>query len=175
MIYNAKPYAMSPYKFRHGNFQPNAVGNDIVAFITTSPTNSTFEGLIKNLASMYDVDIQTLEADARAFLDDCIHRDILINPDVKREGEAVVEEIHKIQESIPELTIDKFGYLATLGKPWTPGCQSCSRGKWAVFNVGIGCNLDCWYCPYTGGLEKEQLDQTQGTQGGIEHISFMGL
>ncbi len=137
--------------------------------------NSTFEQLIQSLAMMYDADVEILEADARAFIEDCIHRDILINRDLQTEGEAVVENIHEIQRSIPELTIDKFGYLATLGRPWTPGCQSCSRGKWAVFNVGIGCNLDCWYCPYTGGVEKERVEQRQPTHGHIEHISFGGM
>lgn len=175
MIYKSSHYVVSPYKFRTGNFEPNEVGKDILSFITTSPADSTFEGLIKNLTSIYDVDIQILEADARTFINDCINRDILVNRDLQLEGEAVVNDIHKIQQSIPELTIDKFGYLATLGEPWTPGCQSCSRGKWAVFSVGIGCNVECWFCPYTGGQEKERLDQSQGIHGGIEHISFMGM
>jgi len=175
MIYADKPYVMSPYRFRHHSFEPNEVGKEILAFITTSPANSTFDDLVAKLQSMYDVDRATLETDARAFVEDCIRRDILLNRDLKTDGEAVVEGIHRIQEEIPELTVDKFGYRASLGGPWTPGCQSCSRGKWAVFSVGIGCNLHCWFCPYTGGLEKQRLDASQGIDGGIEHIGFMGL
>ncbi len=175
MIYTGRPYVMSPYQFRHHSFEPNEVGNDILGFITTSPTDSTLDALVTHLTTLYDVDRATLEADACAFIDDCIQRDILLNSDLKTEGEMVVENIHETQKEIPELTVDKFGYRASLGGPWTPGCQSCSRGKWAVFSVGIGCNLDCWFCPYTEGLEKQRVDRSQGIEGGIERVSFMGM
>ncbi len=173
MIYNDRRYVMSPWTFRSGHVEPNEVGRDVIAWITSSPADGSFDDLIDRLLSMYDVDRETLAADVRAFLDDCIARDILVNADHEAECRDVIREIRKIQKGIPDLTITGFGHVVWLGKEMVPGCQSCARGKWAVFSIGVACNLNCWFCPYTGGLEKQRLD-AQETQD-LESIRFMGM
>jgi len=173
MIYNGRRYVISSWSFRSGHFEPNAVGRDALAWITASDTGKPFEALVDHLGSMYDVDRTTLTNDVRAFLDDCIARDILVNADQEAESREVLREIRSIQKSIPELTIAGFGHLAWLGKEMVPGCQSCTRGKWAVFSVGVACNLSCWFCPYTGGAEKQRLDAKETDS--LEEIRFMGL
>jgi pyruvate formate-lyase activating enzyme-like uncharacterized protein len=176
MIYKGNPYVVSPYTFRRGRFESNPVGSDVVAYITTTPPDSTLDGLLTKLAEEYDVDMATLEADVCAFIDDCIAKDILINHDLEAEGREVVRNIRKIQEGIPELTISKFGYVSWLGKQVTPGCQSCGRGKWAVFSVGLRCNLSCWFCPFTGSLEKTREDLDLAPEpNGVDTIGFLGM
>ena len=86
----------------------------------------------------------------------------------------MLREIHAIQEDIPELTISKFGHVVRLGKEFTRGCQSCRRGKWAVFFVGPYCNHNCWYCPYTDIPERHRLPQDP-VENGADSISFAGI
>ncbi len=73
---------------------------------------------------------------------------------IEEECDRVIQDIRIIQSGIPGLTISDFGYVVKLGNSLTPGCQSCHRGKWAVFFIGMSCNLNCFFCPYSKNFER---------------------
>lgn len=149
MVYRDKQYVVSPYVFRWPALEFSEVGRDIISFLAGSAADASLETLLAQLQSLYDdVDRPTLERDVRAFLDDCIEKDILINAALDAESDATIHRIQTLQTNLPALTVTNFGYEVRLGPALTPGCQSCSRGTWAVFNVGLDCNLSCSFCPH---------------------------
>lgn len=173
MIYNGKRYVVSPYSFRRLPMEFNEVAEDVVSFVAASPADADLGALLSQLESAYDVDRPTLDRDVRAFLDECIDKDYLINADLDVESDAAITWIQAAQEKIPALTVTNFGYEVRLGRALTPGCQSCSRGKWAVFHVGAACNLACSFCPYIDTQLRQQADASDGA-GAIKSISFLG-
>lgn len=173
IVYGDKRYIVSPYSFRWPQLDFSEVGRAVVAFISTCREVTGLEALLTHLQVIYEVDRVTLERDVRAFLDDCIEKDYLINADLDVESDAVIREIHALQSEVPGLCVTNFGFEVRLGKAFTPGCQSCSRGTWAVFNVGLDCNLSCSFCPYTNTFFKQQWDARDPAPGAI-NISFLG-
>lgn len=173
MIYKNKRYVVSPYTFRWPLLGFSEVGRDIIAFIAASGEETNFEALLAHLLENYEVGRAALERDVRAFLDDCIAKDYLINADLDVESDAVIRDVQTLQAQEPALTITNFGFEVRLGKALTPGCQSCSCGTWAVFNVGLDCNLSCSFCPYPGTLFKQQWDARDPLNGAL-NIAFLG-
>lgn len=173
MIYNEKEYVVSRYSGYMVGSEPNDVGRDIMSFITNHPSDSTIETLMGLLLAKYDIDEETLKKDVRTFIEACIKRDILVNRELDEESERVTREIQAIQREVPELTVSDFGYVAKLGDEFTPGCQSCARGKWAVMFVGAPCNLGCFFCPYVGLFEQPRGTIVQN-EGSELTVSFLG-
>ena len=174
MVYRSRRYVVSPYRFRSTPVDVNDVGRDTLDFIGASSENVPMDALLSHLHARYQASRATLDRDVRVFLDDCIARDILINADLDRESDKAIRTIHAAQAGISSLTVTNFGYEVRLGSTLTPGCQSCSRGTWAVFNVGVCCNLTCWFCPYEGA--RADAPWTAATAGGegIRAITFNG-
>lgn len=171
--YKGKRYIVSPYTFRWPLLDFSEVGRDVIAFISTAREEASLEALLTHLQAIYEVDRLTLERDVRAFLDDCIAKDYLINAELDVESDALIREVQALQAEVPALTLTNFGFEVKLGEAFTPGCQSCSRGTWVVFNVGLDCNLSCSFCPYTNTLFKRQWDARDPGNGAL-NIAFLG-
>jgi len=173
MIYQNKAYKLSQYLSFQGKLESNEVGTDILAFIENSAIGSSLNDLIAFLIRKYEVEEATLRTDVSNFIEKCIGKDILVNDEIEEDCRQVLRDIRRIQGDLPQLTVSNFGYVARLGQRLTPGCQSCYRGKWAVFFVGVECNLRCFFCPYTAVLQR--FPQEQGSGNLDESISFLGL
>lgn len=172
MRYQNKTYELSDYRFRQKAFEINDVGESILSYIRSAPPESTLDQLISSLLDEYEIDETTLRGDACRFLERCIEKDVLINGALKTECDAVLKSIHEIQKDIPQLSISHFGHVVKLGGSFTPGCQSCARGRWAVLGVGYECNLCCDFCPYPEGMLKG--GGKSGSDGSDETIFFSG-
>lgn len=148
MLYLGKDYIFNDS--RPNRAKLNAVGQDIVGYIRAHGVNCSFDQLVSHLLESYEVDRKTLERDAVAFVEDAIATDILVNVELLKRSEQVINNIHEFQAEIPQLSVYNFEYCAVLGREeLSPGCSSCQRGRWAVMLVCPKCNLSCYPCPYT--------------------------
>lgn len=173
MRYRDTHYVVSPYRFRWAPFDFNDAARDAFAFIETAPPDVELRAVVSHLRGKYAASRTTIERDLRAFLDDCIARDLLISADLDIESDRALDHVHAMQARTPTLTVTNFGYEVRLGPSLTPGCQACSRGTWAIFNIGARCNLDCWFCPYTPE-HRAQPARDAGRDNGIASIGFLG-
>lgn len=174
MIYREKIYKRSRYRGQPAKFAGSRIAMDILSLIDSLPAETGLDDVIQVLLTRYETDANTLRDHVVKFIEKCIQSDVLVNRDIEERCDRVLQEIQSIQRSIKDLTISHFGFVARLGNPLTPGCESCQRGKWAVFFIDAACNRSCYFCPYTRGVGRMSRKDWQDFDPG-ELISAFGV
>jgi pyruvate formate-lyase activating enzyme-like uncharacterized protein len=174
MNYGGKTYKRSRYRGQPAKFAESKIALDILSLIDSLPAETDLDDLVGRLLARYEVGADTLRGHVVKFIERCIRADVLVNGEIEGKCDRIIQDIQSIQEDIKDLAVSHFGFVARLGSPLSPGCQSCQRGKWAVFFIDAACNRSCYFCPYSRDGRKLSRKSLQDFDPG-ESISLLGV